>query len=65
VNAACGGALDRTRVNVQTKNAAKTANQAKNEKQNKKKRKSFFFFYLIRNRDKIKKIAEKQNPNYN
>jgi hypothetical protein len=45
VNAACGGALDRTRVNVQTKNAAETANQAKNEKQNKKKRKIFFFLF--------------------
>jgi hypothetical protein len=54
VNAAYGGALDCTRINVQIKNAADTANQAKNEKQNKKKRKFFFFFNLIRNRDKIK-----------
>ena len=36
-------ALDRTRVNVQTKNAVETANQAKNKI--KRKKKSFFFYY--------------------
>jgi hypothetical protein len=40
-------ALDRTRVNVQTKNAAETANQAKNSKQNKKNRKNLFLLLLL------------------
>ena len=43
-------ALDHTHVNVQTKNVAETANQAKNEKQNRKKRKISSSFF-IRNRE--------------